>query len=188
LKQKPVVRGSSFEKGADGIFFGQSAPEAEDASEAMASAKSDVEAAVIGHGEFQGPYNEIDHLSIERDPRFPVRVTIQFYKATSNGVAAESDIKQIKQEIDSVYAQGSAVGSLVVGGETGRITEYEGTKVEPASWWREFWQRHELNTGETPEQAKAKLIKLLGARYQNTPVSELYINDVLEGNNSNTSF
>ena len=33
-----------------------------------------------------GPYTELDGLTIERDPRFPVRVTVQFYQATSNGV------------------------------------------------------------------------------------------------------
>ena len=45
--------------------------------------RSDVENAVIGHGELEGPFTEIDNLTIERDERFPVRVTVQFYKATS---------------------------------------------------------------------------------------------------------
>ncbi|MDH4129124.1 MAG: hypothetical protein OEV44_10245, partial [Spirochaetota bacterium] len=43
--------------------------------------KSNVEAAVIGHGDLEGPFTEIDNLEIERDLRFPIRVTVQFYKA-----------------------------------------------------------------------------------------------------------
>jgi hypothetical protein len=47
--------------------------------------RSDVEEAVIGHGKVEGPFTEIDGLEIERDERYPIRVTVQFYKATSNG-------------------------------------------------------------------------------------------------------
>lgn len=78
------------------------------------SRTSDVEAAVIGHGELEGPFTEIDGLEIERDPNFPIRVTVQFYKATSNGVASQEDIDTIAEEIDKVYSEGSYVGSLVV--------------------------------------------------------------------------
>jgi len=75
---------------------------------------SDVEAAVIGHGELEGPFTEIDNIRIERDPEFPIRVTVQFYKATSNGVASEEDIREIANEIEMVYDDASYVGSLVV--------------------------------------------------------------------------
>lgn len=75
---------------------------------------SDVEAAVIGHGELEGPFTEMDDLEIRRDPEFPIRVTVQFYKATSNGIASQNDIDEIAEEIQKVYDQGSYVGSLVV--------------------------------------------------------------------------
>jgi len=84
------------------------------ATGAAQSRGSDVEAAVIGHGELEGPFTEIDGLEIERDPEFPIRVTVQFYKATSNGVASQEDIDEIAAEIDRVYSEGSYVGSLVV--------------------------------------------------------------------------
>lgn len=150
-----------------------------DKSLSIPSSKSDVEAAVIGHGDFQGPYTEIDNLSIERDTKFPVRVTVQFYKATATGVASEQDIKQIKEEIDSIFEMGSAVGSLVVDGETGRPTEYEGIKVQPSDWWTEFWKRHEQNTGEKPEEAINRLKKLLGENYQEQPICELLVSEKL---------
>jgi hypothetical protein len=116
-------------------------------------AKSDVEVAVIGHGEIEGPFTEIDGLDIERDPSFPVRVTVQFYKATSNGVVSESDMADIAGQIERVYDEADYVGSLVVEGDTSRPTEYEGPKVQPTDWWQVFWGRFEDNTGLTRLEA-----------------------------------
>jgi hypothetical protein len=68
----------------------------------------------------------------------------------------------IAAQINRVYAQSDYVGSLVTQGETGRATEYDGLKVQPPDWWQQFWKRHEENTGETREQAIAKLRRLRG--------------------------
>jgi hypothetical protein len=104
--------------------------------------KSSMEMAVIGHGEVEGPFTEIAGIDIERDPAFPVRVTVQFYKATSDGAITEDDARLMAQQIDKVYRKADYVGSLVVGGDTGRPTEYIGDKVEPSGWWQAFWNRH----------------------------------------------
>lgn len=141
--------------------------------------RSDVENAVIGHGALEGPFTETDNLQVERDPRFPVRVTVQFYKATSNGVVDEADLKEIAGQIEAIYKKGDAVGSLVTSGETGRVTEYEGVKVQPANWWNEFWKRRESESGWDRAQQIQKLEELLGAQYQKLPVSELYLRDLL---------
>ena len=143
------------------------------------SRSSDVERAVIGHGEWEGHFIEMDDLPVERDPRFPIRVTVQFYKATSNGVVSESDIRQIKSDIDRVYRTSDSVGSLVTGGSTGRITEYDGVKVMPRDWWEMFWARYELDTGVTRDEALRRLITLLGKEYWKRPVCELYVRDLL---------
>jgi len=107
------------------------------------AAVSDVENAVIGHGAVEGPFTEIAGLDIERDPAFPIRVTVQFYKATSNGVVSEKDMQEISRQIEKVYTQADYVGSLVVGGYTGRPTEYIGDKIQPPDWWAKFWKRYE---------------------------------------------
>lgn len=140
---------------------------------------SNVENAVIGHGDLEGPFTEIDNLPIERDPRFPVRVTVQFYKATDNGVANEKDLKSIREQIDRVYNQSDYVGSLVTQGETGRITEYEGAKVQPTWWWEAFWQKQEKETGKSRAQIRAELRELLGDDYQSEPATEMYLRDRL---------
>ncbi|NET39295.1 MAG: hypothetical protein F6K19_46230 [Cyanothece sp. SIO1E1] len=115
--------------------------------------QSDVEAAVIGHGEVEGPFTEIDDLEIERDPDFPIRVTVQFYKGTSNGVVSEQDMQEIHQQIARVYEDADYVGSLVVAGETDRPTEYDGPKQEPKDWWEQFWQRYTNQPGQSRQSA-----------------------------------
>lgn len=101
--------------------------------------ESDVEVAVIGHGDTEGPFTEIHDLAIERDERFPVRVTVQFYKATSNGVVTARDVAEVREQIDRVYDQGDYVGSLVTAGYTGRPTESVTPPREEAVWARPWW-------------------------------------------------
>ncbi|MGB3558686.1 MAG: hypothetical protein WBA24_09090 [Geitlerinemataceae cyanobacterium] len=138
-----------------------------------ASPDSNVEAAVIGHGEVEGPFTEIDNLAIERDPDFPIRVTVQFYKATSNGVVSERDMQDIRQQISRVYADADYVGSLVVDGPTDRPTEYDGSKIEPPNWWDDFWKRYEENTGQSPDEAIEMLRRLRGENWFPVSVREL---------------
>jgi len=126
----------------------------------MLAMKSDVEAAVIGHGAVEGPFTEIDGLAIERDHRFPIRVTVQFYKATSNGIVTEADVQAIADQIQRVYQEADYAGSLVIAGETGRPTEYDGPKEEPPGWWDAFWKRFESNTDLTRQQAYELWLKL----------------------------
>jgi hypothetical protein len=127
--------------------------------------KSDVEAAVIGHGEVEGPFTEIDNLAIERDPRYPIRVTVQFYKGTSNGVVSATDMKDIHQQIQRVYQDADFVGSLVVDGTTNRPTEHDGPQEEPPDWWAKFWTRYESNTGQSREEALQMLRRLRGKNW-----------------------
>ncbi|MFY9234763.1 MAG: hypothetical protein WAO58_09935 [Fimbriimonadaceae bacterium] len=174
LKQKNPMR---FGGGGGGVAYDMAAPSS---GAKMKRESSDVEAAVIGHGETEGPFTEIDNLSIQRDDRFPVRVTVQFYKATSNGVVSQGDMKEIKDQIDKVYALSDYVGSLVTEGETGRATEYDGIKIQPRDWWNEFWRRHEQNTGDDRWRASEKLRKLLGQNYMNKPVCDLYLRNLLK--------
>lgn len=117
------------------------------------SAKSsDLEDAVIGHGLVQGPFRETVGTELERDERFPVRVTVQFYQASSNGVVEPKDLKRLKAQIDRVYKDGDYVGSLVVSGETSRPTEYEGPKTPPKNWWTDFWKSIDDKDWTIPER------------------------------------
>jgi hypothetical protein len=133
--------------------------------------ESDVEEAVVGHGTVEGPFTEIDGLTVERDDRYPIRVTVQFYKATSNGVVSEEDMSDIARQIQRVYEQADYVGSLVLDGPVGRTTEHAGPHTEPPTWWNAFWEKHFQTTGQSREDGIELLRGLLGDRWaEKTPV------------------
>ena len=113
-------------------------------------------------------------ITADLDPR-------QFTLLVGNeaGEPRNSDLKQIKDQILRVYTQSDYVGSLVTAGETGRVTEYDGLKVQPPSWWSDFWKLHEANTGDTREEAMRKLRELLGEDYRKQPVTMIYLRDLL---------
>jgi hypothetical protein len=161
LKQKPRPKPEPIEdRGWEMMCFSE-------------CAASDVEAAVIGHGELEGPFTEIDGLPIRRDERFPIRVTVQFYKATSNGVVSAEDMRQIAEQLARVYREADFVGSLVTDGPTGRPTEHAGPRQAPPDWWESFWQRHLANTGQTREQAQEMLDNLLGPQWRDATPNEV---------------
>jgi hypothetical protein len=101
------------------------APMAE--AESGADEKSDVEQAVLGHGPNLGPYAEGFGGRLVRDPKFPIRITVQFYKATSNGVVSDKDLDGIARSIGGVYEHADFVGSLVLP---------DGDPQRPTAWQR----------------------------------------------------
>lgn len=142
LKQAPRHRGGWFgdEMGAMDSAA-EMAPPAAASPKAGASmdrrARSDVEQAVLGHGKELGKFAEIGGLKIERDDRFPVRVTVQFYKATSNGVVSDENLQEVASTIEKVYQSADYVGSLVVP-ESDRERPTQWTKPKPprmSFWW-----------------------------------------------------
>ena len=101
----------------------------------MKMEKSDVEQAVLGHGKNRGPFEEGGGLRLERDDRFPIRITVQFYKATSNGVVDEKDLDGIAKSIGGVYEHADFVGSLVLPeGDPRRPTEWQRMPREWFPW------------------------------------------------------
>ncbi|MAA79687.1 MAG: hypothetical protein CL916_10545 [Deltaproteobacteria bacterium] len=158
VEPKSAFFPSSFDESTGAIPMMSMAPGA-------APPQSDVEEAVLGHGEVEGIFTEIDNLPIQRDTRFPIRATVQFYKATSNGIIDKKDIEAIVAQIKSIYTAGDSVGSLVVQGKTNRPTEHTGEKSEPPDWWDQFFQKHLSETGESTEDFIKRLEDTFGPRW-----------------------
>lgn len=76
--------------------------------------RSDVEHAVLGYGHDRGRFREMGGQRLVRDERFPIRITVQFYRATSNGIVSDRDLAAVQHDIQRVYSNGDYVGSLVV--------------------------------------------------------------------------
>ncbi len=143
--QIPLVHeNQGYLPGLGGIGYGGAGIEAEAMPCAPAPAEtrrvSDVEVAVLGHGETEGPYRELNGQRIERDERFPIRVTVQFYRATSNGVVNDDDMAAVAAQIERVYEEGDYVGSLVVpDGERNRPTDWIRTNPGGDTWAGPRW-------------------------------------------------
>jgi len=121
----------------------------------------DVEHAIIEIGQSEGIFDEIQNLDIERDTQYPVRVTLQYYKATSNGAINSEVIGEIYQQLVDARQFGENVGSLVVGGNTNRPTEstikYGGLNVP--IWWNDFWLTYSNVFVMTEVEARDKVFK-----------------------------
>jgi len=99
----------------------------------LRSRSSDMEDAVIGHGEDEGEHLELGNHKLERDPDYPIRITVQFYKATSNGIIDDEDLVNIHNCIEKAYTSAEYVGSLVVGTlEKGNLAMGEARPTQPA--------------------------------------------------------
>lgn len=139
LKTRPYARGSfAAPKTLKGLAV---SPPAAQMAERL---QSDVETAVIGHGKTEGRFNEINGLKIERDSRFPIRITAQFYKATSNGTVNASDVAELRQQIDRVYTEADFVGSLVIDSPKSRPTSWADPQGFPSAslWSSSIWSWH----------------------------------------------
>eukprot|EP01127_Copromyxa_protea_P008632 TRINITY_DN1983_c0_g1_i1.p1 TRINITY_DN1983_c0_g1~~TRINITY_DN1983_c0_g1_i1.p1 ORF type:complete len:449 (-),score=76.68 TRINITY_DN1983_c0_g1_i1:56-1402(-) len=103
----------------------------------------DVEDAIVKVGEAEGAFKELGGLKVERNPDYPVRVTMQFYKATSNGLIGEKEMAAIATQLRESRKYATSVGSLVVGGNSNRPTEpslpSHSFPCLPPPWWSEFW-------------------------------------------------
>jgi hypothetical protein len=82
-----------------------------------------VEPAIIKVGESEGKFTEVGDLEIERDTRFPVRLTFQFYKSTDNGLVNKEVMQEIADLIEGSRKSADYFGSLVTEVNTGRPTD-----------------------------------------------------------------
>jgi hypothetical protein len=135
----------------------------------------DIEDVIVKVGDEEGPFTEIGGVQIERDPSFPVRVTLQYYKATSNGAIDDASMQAISSQIKEARKNAVAIGSLVVRGDTGRVTEHN--KHAPAvvipPWWEEFWLMHSTLFGKEMTNQKAQNIVFKNGRFANSTMSEV---------------
>jgi len=119
----------------------------------------DVDHAIISVGESEGKYDEIKNYSIERDPNYPVRVTLQYYKATSNGIISPEVVEEIAIQMVTArsFASKDEIGSLVTSNpnESKRVTE---AKLTIAPWWKDFWRIHHPNFPHLSELEAQKIV------------------------------
>ena len=83
---------------------------------------ADMEHAIVKVGDGQGPFPELNGKTIKRDTRYPVRLTLQFYKASSSAKLTPEHASDIALQILNAKKIADRVGSLVTDPNSGRIT------------------------------------------------------------------
>jgi hypothetical protein len=74
----------------------------------------DVENAIISLAPCEGQFPSLKGKDLERDDRYPVRVTIQWYKVTSTGKVDNVVVDEIHSQMQRAKSKGDFWGSLVV--------------------------------------------------------------------------
>lgn len=162
LKQKEKCRGR-FGGGLEAAF-------PQGAARSMMPKRAENEDANISAGNAQGPFTEIDDgVTIERDPEFPVRVTVQFYRATETGEATDAEVLAFRKQLDEIKGKADYVGSLVTSENVGRPTEHNVQCKYFRPWLRELpadvsQNMRRLNFGGEAE-AKAAFAKIYGPHW-----------------------
>src|SRR5688500_5818170 len=131
------------EESAADDLFGEMEFKAKGTRSAKSPKPSTTRDAIVSVGAPVGDFKELDGCGpkLERDSRFPVRVTVQFYKTTSNGGASAEDMAMIASQFEELRTKTTgavkSATSLVTDGHTGRPTETD-AKDWPV-WWPEFY-------------------------------------------------
>merc|ERR1719474_1658182 len=76
--------------------------------------------------ELRGILETKKEYNLQRDQRFPVRVTLQYYKATDNGAINGEIMDDIVKQLEASQKQADFMGSLVTEYDTNRPTEWYG--------------------------------------------------------------
>merc|ERR1719474_1144009 len=76
--------------------------------------------------ELRGLLDEDEDYRLERNEEYPVRVTLQYYKATDNGVVNKEIMDDIVKQLEASQKQADFMGSLVTENDPNRPTEWYG--------------------------------------------------------------
>ena len=135
--------------------------------------KANVEDAIIKIGSSEGKFVELERKkNVERDTRWPIRITLQYYKCTDDGNIDEEVVKQISDQLAEAKKKAVYVGSSVVAPDPNRPTASSKIPVWWNNWWLTYRGRFPF---VTEEEAKAKIF--VDGRYSDKTMSE--VNDKL---------
>lgn len=78
--------------------------------------------AMLAQGAAKGEFKGTRGLTLERDPNFPIRLTVQYYYVTDTPDIPEPLMRSIAAQLETAYTHGTGKGSLVLS-TTDRPTE-----------------------------------------------------------------
>ena len=106
-------------------------------------AEDDVEDVIVKvSDEDEGPFPTVREKDLRRDTRFPIRVTLQFYKATSNGAMDRKTMEAIAHQFVEAQEDADFIGSIIIGRSLHRPTAHKDDvpyHINLPKWWNPYW-------------------------------------------------
>merc|ERR1719376_839914 len=102
--------------------------------------------------ELRGLMDTVNDYKLQRDEQYPVRVTLQYYKATDNGAVNKEIMDDIVKQLEASQKQADFMGSLV--------TEYDPKR--PTEWIDKPQDELKVDDGDEYGQIRAALEKHCG--------------------------
>ena len=96
--------------------------------------RAGIDHGIISVGKPHSDFKGVKGKQFERDPKFPIACTVQFYQSTDTCDIPEAMFQLMSEKITAVYKTGVAMGSLVVNEDTGRVTEPDLKKSKTAEF------------------------------------------------------
>jgi hypothetical protein len=73
-----------------------------------------LENAMLRAGKTFGKFEGTKDFELERDERYPIRCTLQYYKVTDSSIINALGFKELATQLNNIYDQAKAEGSLVI--------------------------------------------------------------------------
>jgi len=106
--------------------------------------------------ELRGLLKSDKEYALERNEQFPVRVTLQYYKATDNGAVDKEIMDDIVKQLESSQKQADFMGSLV--------TEYDPNR--PSEWVANPMGDEKVDDGDENRRIRMALEKHCGSDWK----------------------
>jgi len=109
--------------------------------------------------ELRGLLDSVKDYKLERNERYPVRVTLQYYKATDNGAVNKEIMDDIVKQLEASQKQADFMGSLVTEYDPKRPTEW----IKAPKIQKEVKVDSVDKNGDEQERIRSALKKLCGS-------------------------
>merc|ERR1712141_898853 len=119
--------------------------------------------------ELRGLLDSVKDYKLERNEQYPVRVTLQYYKATSNGVVDKEIMDDIVKQLEQSQKQADFMGSLVTEYDPKRPTEWvekDDEKIDGAQINQIAQQLNGIEVVDDFAQIRAALLKYCSSEWE----------------------
>lgn len=123
-------------------------------------------------------FPELNGLTVKRDLKFEVRITVFYSVPSSKGQISVEDFRNVANKLKETELNPKSIFYSLAGSKS-KPEEYYQLAVQSEQWWQDFFDGYLSSKGSTLSAIKTVLTQKLGSQFQKKPVSDLYLRDLL---------